>query len=121
MGRSAIEVVFFGGTVFRDSQVTVGVPVFQALQMIRADWLILGVCSVHPKIGLSVPDREESVIKRLMLERACRTIVLADSHKLNTAERYIIGSLGDIDYLIVKDGKITEVKDSFSGCNCVVL
>lgn len=56
-----------------------------------------------------------------MLERASRTIVLADSHKLNTAERYIIGSLGDIDYLVVEDGKIAEVKDSFSGCNYVVL
>lgn len=121
MGRRGIEVVFLGGSLFRSSQVTVGVSVFQALQTIYADWLVLGVCSVHPKLGMSGPDREESTIKRLMLERANKRIVIADNHKLNKAENYIIGSLGDVDYLILEDDNIDEAKDAFSKYKCTIL
>ncbi len=121
MQRADIEVIFLGGTLFRSSQVTVGVSVFQALLSIRPDWLILGVCSIHPKIGLSGPDREESAIKRLMLERAEKTVVLADRHKINTAEHYIIGSIGDIDYLAVEDDKVDEMNELLSGFRCKIL
>lgn len=121
IGHPKIEVVFLGGSLFRSSQVTVGVSVFQALQTIYADWLVLGVCSVHPKLGLSGPDREESTIKRLMLGRANKKIIIADNHKLNKAENYIIGSLGDIDYLILEDDKIDEAKKNFSRYRCNIL
>lgn len=119
--KSNIEVIFLGGVLFRSSQVTVGISVYQALQVVRADWLILGVCSVHPQVGLSGPDREESAIKRLMLERANKTIVLADNHKINTAENHIIGSIGDIDYLAVSETKTGEAMKLFSRFNCTIL
>ncbi len=61
---------FLGGKVFPSSQVTVGVSVFQALQTIRPDWLVLGISNVHPHQGLYRPDREEAMMKRLMMERA---------------------------------------------------
>ncbi len=109
-----IELVFLGGQLFRSSQVTVGVPVYKELQTIFADWLLLGVCSVHPQIGLTGPDREESIIKRMMLERAKKTIVLADSHKLNTAENYVIGSIADIYQLVVDDDVKEETKEKFN-------
>lgn len=110
MNHSKLELFFLGGTVFPSSQVTVGVTVYQALQMVRPDWLVLGVCSVHPQQGLTAPDREEAMIKRLMIERAKKRIVLADSHKLNKAEDYIIASLGDVDYLVTEDCKIESIK-----------
>lgn len=121
MKRPKIEVVFLGGSLFRSSQVTVGISVFQSLQTIHADWLVLGVCSIHPQIGLSGPDREESAIKRLMLDRADKRIIIADNHKLNTAENYIIGSIGDIDYLILEDDMVSEAKEIFSKYKCNIL
>ena len=47
-----VEVIFLGGRVFNLSQVTVGISVYQQLQTIRPDWLVLGICSVHPQLGL---------------------------------------------------------------------
>lgn len=119
--RPKIEVIFLGGTLFRSSRVTVGISVFQALQTVHADWLVLGVCSIHPQLGLSGPDREESAIKRLMLDRACKRIILADNHKLNTAENYVIGSIGDIDYLILEDDMVDEAKEMFSKYRCNII
>ena len=111
MHHPKVDLVFLGGTVFPSSQVTVGVSVFQALQTIRPDWLLLGICSVHPQQGLTGPDREETMVKRLMVERSQKLIVLAESNKLNTAEVYSIASLGDVDYLVTDDSKIEYIKE----------
>lgn len=88
---------------------TVGVSVCRAVQAVRPDWLVLGVCSVHPQQGLTGPDREEAMIKRIMLERAHKRIVLADRHKLNRAEAYSIASLGDIDFLVTENSVVEDL------------
>ena len=121
MNHPNFELIFLGGSLFRSSQVTVGIPVYRALQSVYADWLLLGVCSVHPQIGLSGPDREEAIIKRFMLERAFKKIVLADSNKLNTAENYVIGSLGDIDYLVVEDDQKSHISEIYSKYKCKII
>jgi DeoR/GlpR family transcriptional regulator of sugar metabolism len=119
--HSKIELIFLGGKVFPSSQVTVGVSVYQALQTIRADWLILGVSNIHPKLGLTAPDREEAMVKRLMLERARKRIVLADNYKFKTAESYCIASLDDIDYLVIEDSKIEYIKQHLPIHSCVII
>lgn len=116
-----LDILFLGGKIFPSSQVTVGLSVFQMLQTIRPDWLVLGVCSIHPQLGLTDPHREESMVKRIMIERAQKRIILADSHKLNTAEPYCIGSLGDIDYLVVENSKTEYLKQNWKGLTCNIL
>ena len=113
LGHTNIDLVFLGGKVFPSSQVTVGVSVFQALQMVRPDWLVLGICDVHPQQGLTVPDREEALIKRFMIERARKRIILADSSKLNRAEAYSVAALGDIDYLVTEDSKVEYIRQNW--------
>lgn len=116
-----IDVVFLGGELLRDSQVTVGFTVYKTLQFLHPDWLLLGICSVHPQIGLTAPDREESYLKGLMIERAAKTIVMADNHKINTAHQYLIGSLNDIDYLVVEDDMKEEIRKNWKlGSYCLL-
>ncbi len=116
-----LELIFLGGKVFPSSQVTVGVPVFQALQQVRPDWLILGISNVHPQKGLTVPDREEAMIKRCMTERAQKCIILADSQKLNTAEIYQVASLGDVDYLVTEDDKVEYIRENWPKYKYILL
>ena len=113
MQKPQVELIFIGGKVFPPSQVTVGVTVFQTLQTIRPDWLVLGISNVHPQQGLTCPDREEAFVKRLMVERARQRIVIANSLKLNTAETYTVASLGDVDYLVTEDEKIDHIRKSW--------
>lgn len=113
MQKPQVELIFIGGRVFPMSQVTVGVTVFQTLQTIRPNWLVLGISNVHPQQGLSCPDREEAFVKRLMIERARQRIIIADSHKLNTAETYSVASLGDIDYLVTEEDKIDWIRKNW--------
>ena len=109
MQQSNIDLQFLGGTLYRSSQVTVGITVYKELQSIRANWLLLGVCSIHPQVGLTCPDREEAAIKSLMLDRANKTIIIADDHKIDKAENYVIGTIKDIDYLVTSKEKVTYI------------
>ena len=121
MHHPKLELIFLGGKVFPSSQVTIDVSVFQALQTIRPNWLVLGISDVHPQQGLTAPDREEAMMKRLMIERAQKRIILADSYKLNTAEAYSVASLGDIDYLVTEDFKVDYIKEHWPKHSYTVL
>lgn len=113
INQTNIEFIFLGGDVYPPSCITVGVPVIEALQNIRPDWLILGASNIHPQLGLTVSNRDEAAVKRAMLERGKQRIILADSYKLNSAESYTVGSLRDIDYLVLENDKINYVKDNW--------
>lgn len=108
-----IDLIFLGGKVFPSSQVTVGISVYQALQSIRPDWVIIGVSDLHPQEGLTTSDREEAVIKRAMLERGIKRVVIADSTKLDTARNFHVASLREIDYIVTEDNKIDYIKENW--------
>lgn len=108
-----LDLLFLGGKVFSSSQVTVGISVFQVLQTISPDWVILGISDIHPEKGLTCPDREEAMIKRCMIERGRKRIILADSYKLDTARAYYVASLGDIDYIVTEDDKIDYIRQNW--------
>lgn len=108
-----LEVIFLGGKVFGPSRVTVGIPVFRALQTIRPDWVIIGISDIHPEKGLTCPDREEAMIKRCMIDRGTKRIILADSYKLDTARTYHVASLGEIDYIVTEDDKVDYIKQNW--------
>jgi len=108
-----IDLNFLGGKVFQASRVTVGLPVYQLLQTITPDWVVLGISDIHPEKGLTCPDREEAMIKRAMIERGVKIIILADSYKLDTARTYRVASLGDIDYIVTEDDKVDYIKQNW--------
>ncbi len=105
-----LDLVFLGGKVFPSSQVTVGIPVFQALQSVYPDWVVIGVSDIHPQKGLTTSDREEALIKRCMIKRGGKRVVLADGYKLDTTRNYHVASLGEIDYIVTEEGKADYIR-----------
>lgn len=95
-----IEVHVLGGRLKKDAQAMVGVPVIEALRQLRADLCLLGVCSLHPDIGISMLDVEEAYVKRTMIEQAAEVVAVADAAKLGTAAPYVIGPLSSLTYLV---------------------
>ncbi len=95
-----VEVNILGGRLFKHSLVAIGAATIEALHMIRADIYMLGVCSLHPDIGISNQDLEEAHVKRAMIASAAEVIALASAEKINTAANYIVGPLTDLTHLI---------------------
>ena len=82
------DIILMGGKVFKASQVTVGSDVYSALQNIRADLYIMGVCAVSKESGITFPDREEALIKKEMVARSKQVLVLATPGKMENTEPY---------------------------------
>ena len=95
-----VEVILTGGKLFKYTMVTVGVETVEAFQRMRADLCFLGVCSLHPEVGISNVHYEESQVQRAMIANAGEVAALAPSEKLGTASPFILGPLTDLNLMI---------------------
>lgn len=95
-----LEVTVVGGTLRPDALVTVGAVAVEALQLIRADVVFLGVCGLHPEIGVTTEDLEERHVKAAMIEGAAEVVALADHDKLGTAMPVVVAPLSAVTHLV---------------------
>jgi DeoR/GlpR family transcriptional regulator of sugar metabolism len=95
-----LEVTVVGGTLRPNSLVTVGAAAVDAFRLIRADVVFLGVCGLHPEIGVTTEDLEERHVKAAMIEGAAEVIALADHDKLGTAMSVVVAPLTAVTRLV---------------------
>jgi DeoR/GlpR family transcriptional regulator of sugar metabolism len=98
--RPGLDVIAVGGNVRSRSRVTVGAASVATLAAVRADVLFLGVCGLHPEIGISVEDPEEREGKRAMIAGAAEIVGLADHDKLGTALPFVVAPLSEVTQLV---------------------
>jgi DeoR/GlpR family transcriptional regulator of sugar metabolism len=95
-----LEVTVVGGTLRRNALVTVGATAVEALKLIRADVVFLGVCGLHPQIGVTTEDLEERHVKAAMIDGAAEVVALADHDKLGTAMPVVVAPLTAVTQLV---------------------
>jgi DeoR/GlpR family transcriptional regulator of sugar metabolism len=96
-----VEVALLGGILAREPRAVVGAATVEALRSIRADVLVLGVCSLHPEIGITVLELEESYVKRAMVQSAADVIAVSASDKLGSAGPYVVAPIDELTHLVV--------------------
>ncbi|UGS37707.1 DeoR/GlpR family DNA-binding transcription regulator [Capillimicrobium parvum] len=102
-----LEVTVVGGTLRREPLVTVGADAVESLRAVRADLVYLGVCGLHPEIGVTTDDIEERHVKAAMIAGAAEVLALADGDKLGTAMPFVVAPLREVTHLITDHG-VTE-------------
>lgn len=108
-----VDVILLGGRLYKDAQVTVGAETIEALRTFQADLCLLGVCSLHPEIGVSVLNLEEVYVKRAMIARSAEVVALVTAEKLSTAAPYVVGPLHDITHLVTEAEVPDEVLEPY--------
>jgi DeoR/GlpR family transcriptional regulator of sugar metabolism len=98
--HAGIELIMIGGNLRARSRVTVGAAAVAAFERVRADVLFLGVCGLHPEIGITVEDAEEREGKRAMIAGAAEVVGLADQDKLGTALPFVVEPLTAVTKLV---------------------
>jgi len=98
-----VDVAVVGGTLAKDAQALVGASTVAALQAVRADVLVLGVCSVHPEVGITVLELEESYVKRAMIANAAEVVAVSSAEKLGSAGPFVIAPLEELTYLVTEE------------------
>lgn len=96
----SVELLFIGGRLDKPSFTTRGYDTVKALEGIRADCCLLGICSIHPQIGLTVMDYEDAQLKKVMVTNSAKVIALANLEKMNTAEPYHVGPLTGLHAIV---------------------
>ncbi|MDX6504530.1 MAG: hypothetical protein QOE29_1655, partial [Gaiellaceae bacterium] len=75
----------------------------EALRSIRADVLVLGICSIHPDVGITVDELEESYVKRAMIANAAEVVAVASADKLGSAAQYVIAPVSELTHLVTDE------------------
>lgn len=97
------EIVMLGGTFFKESLVNIGIEVIETLKNIRVDLCFLGVYSLHPDFGISIPHLDESYVKKQMIQSSNKVVSLVTTSKLNTISNYRVGPVSDLDCIITSE------------------
>lgn len=104
----SVDVSVLGGLLDKHAQALIGAATIEALRFIRADVLVLGVCSLHPEVGITVLELEESYVKRAMIANAAEVIAVSAADKLGSAAPYVVGPLDELTYLVTEDSVTPE-------------
>lgn len=107
------EVLLIGGKLLKPSLVTCGAATVAAIEQVRADLCLLGICSLHPDLGISTPDSEEAHVKRAMVNSSAEVVALVSHEKLGTAAPYIVGPLDALTHLVTEKGLPAEMLDAY--------
>jgi len=97
-----VDVTMVGGRLDKEARATVGAATIEALRAIRADVVVLGVCSLHPDIGITVSDLEESYVKRAMIASAAEVVAVSSADKLGSAGPFVVGPLEELTHLVTE-------------------
>jgi DeoR/GlpR family transcriptional regulator of sugar metabolism len=97
-----LEVILLGGRLSPASLTTQGAAVVQQIHEIRADICLLGVCSLHPQIGLTTLDYEEAHIKRALVRSSGDIVAVVTADKFGTVVPYDVCSLQQLTYLVTE-------------------
>lgn len=92
-GLPSFRVILLGGDINAQYSFTYGEDVKEQISRYRANWAILSVDGVNPGTGITTYHAEESVIDRIMIERAQTTAIVADSSKLGRESFSLISAL----------------------------
>jgi DeoR/GlpR family transcriptional regulator of sugar metabolism len=102
-----VDIAVIGGTLRRDALVTVGSETVDSLRMIRADVVMLGVCGLHPELGVTANDLEEAQAKRAMIGGAAAVVALADRNKLGAAMPVFVAPI-DVITTLITDSDVND-------------
>ncbi|MCM4169063.1 HTH-type transcriptional repressor GlcR [Arenibacter antarcticus] len=97
-----VEIIFIGGQISKDAQITIGGSAINMLSEISVDLCFLGSHSIDLTHGLTEFDWEIVQLKKAMIKASRRVVVPVISEKLNTIQRYKICDIDDVDTLITE-------------------
>lgn len=97
-----LDVILIGGRILKESLVTIGAGTVEAIREIRADICFLGVCCVHYEAGITIPNLEESYVKRAMIAASAEVVALASTEKLETVATFAVAPLSELTHLVTE-------------------
>lgn len=109
--HEAVQLVFAGGIVRRETQCAVGEETVSMVGRFRANTALIGANGISVEHGVMTPNHMEASVKRAVMAIADRSILLADSSKMNRRALSRFAALTDFETVITDEGIDDETAD----------
>jgi len=97
-----VEVIFIGGTISREAQISVGANAVHNLAGIKVDYGFIGTGYVDSIHGLTEFDWDIVQVKKAVINASKKTVLLCISEKLNSQHRYKTCDIHAINTMITE-------------------
>lgn len=97
-----VDIILIGGTLDKRAMVVTGATTLESLRSVRADVCFLGVCSIHPQIGITTTHHDEAQLKRTMIANAAEVIATVTADKLGTAAPYVVAPIRELTHIVTE-------------------
>jgi DeoR family transcriptional regulator, aga operon transcriptional repressor len=119
--RSRMKVVVAGGVVRPQSFELVGPLGSALLREVNLDIVLLGVDALDPALGAAAHHEGEAAMNSLMVARAKRVVIIADSSKLGAHAFARICPIDRIETLVTDSGASDEMIAAFEAAGVTVI
>jgi DeoR/GlpR family transcriptional regulator of sugar metabolism len=110
--KPGIRLLVIGGESRPGERSLVGHLALRMLDELWFDTFIMSIGAVHPRLGWSEFATEDASVKQRALQRAERTIVVADSTKLGVLAFTKVADLGSVDTFVTDSEAEGETLDA---------
>jgi DeoR/GlpR family transcriptional regulator of sugar metabolism len=100
--HGGVDIILIGGTLDKQAMVVTGAATLESLRSVRTDVCFLGVCSIHPEVGITTTNHEEAHLKRAMIANAADVIATVTAEKLGTAAPYVVAPITDLTHIVTE-------------------
>lgn len=100
--KKGVEVIFIGGRLSKESQISIGASVIHQLFEINLDISFIGTGYVDVEYGLTEFDFDSVQVKKAIVKSSKKTVLLSISEKLNSRQRYKTCEINAIDTMITE-------------------
>jgi len=97
-----VTVIFIGGQIAKEAQISIGANAIQNLSEIRVDYGFIGTGYVDAIYGLTEFDWDIVQIKKAVIKASKKTVLLSISEKLNSQHRYKTCDINTINTMITE-------------------
>jgi DeoR/GlpR family transcriptional regulator of sugar metabolism len=111
--KKGADVIFIGGRLSKESQISVGASVIHQLLDINVDFSFIGTGYVDVDFGLTEFDLESVQVKKAIVKSSKKTVLLSISEKLNSKQRYKTCEINAIDTMITELNPEDSLLDNF--------
>jgi len=118
--RGLRELTVLGGGVRTNTFAMVDANALLAVRMMAVDVLFISCDGLSFRRGLTTPYRDESLIKRAMIESARRVVAIVDQSKFGNGQMFSYAELDEIDVLITDTRVDDDTIDVLAGHDIAV-
>ncbi|MBT8185297.1 MAG: DeoR/GlpR family DNA-binding transcription regulator [Eudoraea sp.] len=102
LSKPKVEVIFIGGRISKEAQITTGAGTISDLAGIRFDYGFIGTGYVDSLHGLTEFDWEIVQVKKAVINASKKAVLLCISEKLNSQHRYKTCDINAINTMITE-------------------